>query len=229
MLPNLHVKTEIMVAAAGIATTILIAEDHALVRDGLKMLLSLQPGLAVVGETGDGAAVEALVARLNPDLLVLDLDLPGKNGVEIAAAIKADPDATLKVLVLTGNLKPEAVGRALAAGANGYVLKSENTDELLVALRSVLAGREYVSKSIAGAFRTDAANRDSVATHVTPREREILSLIARGYANNDIAELLAISVLTVRTHRQKLMEKLDLRNAAEITAYAVKHGFYDPS
>ena len=224
MLPNLHVKIDFMAGP----TTIVIAEDHALVRDGLKMLLSLEPGLEVVGETGDGAAVEALVCKLKPDLLVLDLDLPGKNGVEIAAAIKADPDTSLKVLVLTGNLKPESVGRALAAGANGYVLKNEDAEELLVAVHAVLAGREYVSKSIAGAFRADAAHKDS-ATQVTPREREILSLIARGYANNDIAALLAISVLTVRTHRQKLMEKLELRNAAEITAYAVKHGFYDPS
>ena len=214
------------------AATIVIAEDHALVRDGLKMLLSLEPGLAVVGETGDGSAVEALVRQLNPGLLVLDLDLPGKNGVEITAAIKADPDTTLKalkILILTGNLKPESVGRALAAGANGYVLKSENTEELLVAVQAVLAGREYVSRQIASAFRADESQRDATSTPVTPREQEILSLVARGYSNNDIAGLLVISVLTVRTHRQKLMEKLKLRNAAEITAYAVKHGFYDPS
>ena len=213
-------------------TTIVIAEDHALVRDGLKMLLSTEPGLEVVAETGDGAAVEALVRKLNPDLLVLDLDLPGRNGVDIAAALKADPAVSIKVLVLTGNLKPQSVERALAAGANGYVLKNEDSEELLRAVRAVLAGREYVSKSIAGAFRadrTEAGHKGGVAAQVTPREREILSLIARGYSNNDIAELLGISVLTVRTHRQKLMEKLELHNAAEITAYAVKHGFYDPS
>lgn len=211
------------------ATTIMIAEDHALVREGLKMLFSLEPGFAVVAETGDGNAVEAMVRDKAPQLLVLDLDLPGRQGVEIAAALKADATATVKVLVLTGNLKPESVGRALAAGANGYVLKSEDTDELLVAVRAVLEGREYVSKSIAAAFRADAAHKEEPAPALTPREREILSLIARGLSNNDIAELLAISVLTVRTHRQKLMEKLALRNGAEITAWAVKHGLYDPS
>lgn len=221
--------------------TIAIAEDHALVREGLKLLFSMEPGFVVVAETGDGNAVEGLMRQHSPALLVLDLDLPGKTGVEVAAALSARraadgegsaPVAGPKVLVLTGDLRPESVGRALAAGANGYVLKSEDTGELLAAVRAVLAGREYVSPRIAQAFRSGAAAGNAgrePAASLTPRERETLSLVARGFSNNDIAELLAISVLTVRTHRQKLMEKLELRNAAEITAYAVKHGIYDPS
>jgi DNA-binding NarL/FixJ family response regulator len=210
---------------------IVLAEDHTLVREGLKMLLSTEPGLEVVAETGDGRAVEALVRKVLPGLLVLDLDLPGRHGVDIATTIKSEFAATIKVLVLTGDLRPESVGRALAAGADGYVLKSEDTDELLTAVRAVLAGREYVSKSIAHAFRADAARKDAgpPPATATPREREIMSLVARGLSNNDIAGLLNISVLTVRTHRQNLMEKFELRNAAEVTAYAVKHGFYDPS
>jgi len=147
-------------------TTIVIADDHVLVREGLKMLLGAEPDLEVVADTGDGAAVEALVRRLSPTLLLLDLELPGKSGIEVAAAIKADASVACKVLVLTGNLKAETVSRALAAGADGYVVKSEDADELL-----------------------------------------------RG----------------VRTHRQRLMEKLGLRNAAEITGYAVKLGLYDPT
>ena len=206
-------------------TTIVIADDHVLVREGLKMLLSAEPDLQVVADTGDGAAVEALVRALAPTLLVLDLELPGKSGIEIAAAIKADASLACKVLVLTGNLKAETVARALAAGADGYVVKSEDAAELLSAVRTVLAGQIYVSKQIAGAF---AAGR-AAATQITPREREVLSLVARGYANHDIASLLGISVLTVRTHRQRLMEKLGLRNAAEITACAVKLGLYDPT
>lgn len=213
------------------AITIVLAEDHALVREGLKMLLSTEPGLQVVAETGNGQAVEALVRKVLPGLLVLDLDLPGRHGVDIATAIKAEFADAIKVLVLTGDLRPESVGRALAAGADGYVLKSEDTDELLLAVRIVLAGREYVSKSIAQAFRADAARKDTgpAPAAATPREREIISLIARGLSNNDIAGLLNISVLTVRTHRKNLMEKFELRNAAEVTAFAVKHGFYDPS
>ena len=208
-------------------TTIVIADDHVLVREGLKMLLSAEPDLQVVADTGNGAAVEALVRALSPSLLVLDLELPGKSGIEIAGAIKADASLSCKVLVLTGNLKAETVARALAAGADGYVVKSEDAAELLSAVRAVLAGQGYVSKQIAGAFAAGAGR--AAATQITPREREVLSLVARGDANNDIGSLLDISVLTVRTHRQRLMEKLGLRNAAEITAYAVKLGLYDPT
>lgn len=212
-------------------TTIVIADDHVLVREGLKMLLGAEPDLEVVADTGDGAAVEALVRRLSPTLLVLDLELPGKSGIEVAAAIKADASLVCKVLVLTGNLKAETVSRALAAGADGYVVKSEDADELLRGVRTVLAGQVYVSKQIAGAFATGAAADAgrAAAAQITPREKEVLSLVARGYGNADIAGLLHISVLTVRTHRQRLMEKLGLRNAAEITAYAVKFGLYDPT
>jgi len=134
--------------------------------------------------------------------------------------------------VLTGNLKAEIVSRALAAGADGYVVKSEDAEELLRGVRSVLAGHAYVSRQIAGAFAAGGgavgAGRSALA-QITPREKEVLSLVARGYGNADIAGLLDISVLTVRTHRQRLMEKLGLRNAAEITACAVKLGLYDPS
>jgi DNA-binding NarL/FixJ family response regulator len=211
-------------------TTIVIADDHVLVREGLKMLLSAEPDLQVVADTGNGAAVEALVRELAPTLLVLDLELPGKSGIDIAAAIKADASLACKVLVLTGNLKTETVARALAAGADGYVVKSEDAAELLTAVRTVLAGHGYVSKQIAGAFAAGAASGPAAAaTQITPREKEVLSLVARGYGNNDIAGLMKISVLTVRTHRQRLMEKLGLRNAAEITAYAVKLGLYDPT
>ena len=211
-------------------TTVVIADDHVLVREGLKMLLSAEGDLEVVGDTGDGAAVEALVRRLSPALLVLDLELPGKTGIEVAAAIKADAQLSCKVLVLNGNLKPETVSRALAAGADGYVVKSEDADELLAGVRAVLAGQTYVSKQIAGAFAAGGGTgAASAAAQITPREKEVLSLVARGYGNNDIAGLLDISVLTVRTHRQRLMEKLGLRNAAEITACAVKLGLFDPT
>ena len=213
-------------------TTIVIADDHVLVREGLKMLLGAEPDLEVVADTGDGAAVEALVRKLLPGLLVLDLELPGKSGIEVAAAIKADASlAACKVLVLTGNLKAETVSRALAAGADGYVVKSEDADELLRGVRAVLAGHAYVSRQIAGAFAAGGGSEGgpAAAAQITPREKQVLSLVARGYGNADIGGLLDISVLTVRTHRQRLMEKLGLRNAAEITAYAVKLGLYDPS
>jgi DNA-binding NarL/FixJ family response regulator len=208
-------------------TRILLAEDHFLVREGVKLLFSLEPDLEVVGETGDGAIVEQMVADIRPDLLLLDLHLPGCHGNEIAVRIKSRFDA-VKILVLTGSLQADAVHQALAAGADGYVIKQEDGAELLQAVRAVLAGRQYVSKSIAAAFRQERAH-DAPAEQITPREQEILCLIARGLSNEVIAETLCRSLFTVRKHRQNLMDKLGLRNAAEITAYAIKHGFYEPA
>lgn len=194
------------------------------------MLLSTQGGLEVVAETGDGRAVQQLVRDTSAQLLVLDLGLPGMHGVEVAAAVKAAFPDTLKVLVLTGDLSAASVRQALAAGADGYVHKSEDTSELLDAVNAVLAGRQYVSKRIAQVFRPEHLSAGGeAAAQATPREQEIMSLVARGLANREIAELLQISLATVRTHRQNFMEKFSLRNAAEITAYAVQHGYYNPS
>lgn len=209
-------------------TRIAIAEDHVLLREGLKMLLATQPELQVVAETGDGRLVEGIVREARPHLLVLDLGLPGKHGVEIAAAVKAAWGEALKVLVLTGDLSPASVRQALAAGADGYMHKSEDTSELLQAVAAVLAGRQYVSRRIAQVFRPEAAAPGDTQAP-TPREQEIMSLVARGLSNREIAQLLAISLGTVRTHRQNFMEKFALRNAAEITAFAVQQGYYDPN
>ncbi|MDB5874407.1 MAG: LuxR family transcriptional regulator [Ramlibacter sp.] len=212
------------------ATRIVLAEDHVLVREGLKMLLSTQPGLEVVAETGDGRAVQDLVRESGAGLLILDLGLPGLHGVDVASAVKAAFGEAVKVLVLTGDLAAASVRKALAAGADGYVHKSEDAGELLDAVVAVLAGRQYVSKRIAQEFRParrpGSAHEPGVAT---PREQEIMSLVARGLSNREIAELLEISLATVRTHRQNFMEKFALRNSAEITAYAVQQGYYDPA
>jgi DNA-binding NarL/FixJ family response regulator len=205
-------------------TRIVIAEDHVLLREGLKMLLATQPQLQVVAETGDGRLVEGIVREARPHLLMLDLGLPGRHGVEVAAAVKASSGDAVKVLVLTGDLSPNSVKQALAAGADGYMHKSEDTSELLAAVQAVLAGRQYVSRRIAEVFKPDAPQ----APAPTPREQEIMSLVARGLSNKEIAELLELSVATVRTHRQNFMEKFALRNAAEITAYAVQQGYYQP-
>ena len=210
-------------------STILLAEDHALVRQGLRTLLSLDPALTIVGETGDGAAVMGLLAALRPDLLLLDLDLPGRSGFDIVEALKRANDP-VRILVLTGSLREVSVRRALAAGADGYIPKSDDTDELLVAINAVLAGRQYVSRRIASQFaRHLQAAGLARAEPLTLRQREIVCLVASGRSNEEIAADLGISVFTVRTHRQHFMKKLHLRNAVEITAYAIQSGFYDPA
>ena len=198
-----------------------------LLREGLKMLLATQPQLQDVAETGDGSLVEGMVREAQPQLLVLDLGLPGKHGVEIAGEVKAAFGDAVRVLVLTGDLSPASVRKALAAGADGYMHKSEDTSELLDAVAAVLAGRQYVSQRIAQVFKPDAPAGHAPAP--TPREQEIMALVAKGLANKEIAEILELSVSTVRTHRQNFMEKFALRNAAEITAYAVQQGYYNPA
>jgi DNA-binding NarL/FixJ family response regulator len=162
-------------------------------------------------------------------LLLLDLDLPGRSGFDIVEALKRANDP-VRILVLTGSLRAVSVSRALAAGADGYVPKSDDTDELLVAINAVLAGRQYVSRRIASQFarHMQAAGLARVEP-LTLRQREIVCLVASGRSNEEIAADLGISVFTVRTHRQHFMKKLHLRNAVEITAYAIQSGFYDPA
>jgi DNA-binding NarL/FixJ family response regulator len=207
---------------------ILLAEDHAIVRQGLQALLSCEPAFSIVGETGDGAAVLGMVASLRPDLLILDLELPGRSGFAILEELKAAADR-LPVLVLTGSVREGSVRQALAAGADGYVPKSDDTAELLVAINAVLAGRKYVSKHIAQLFG-GAAKGAAIALGpvLTARQREIVCLVAAGCSNEQIAAKLGISLFTVRTHRQHFMRAFELHNAAEITAFAIQKGFYEP-
>lgn len=208
-------------------TRIVIAEDHVLVRDGLRLLLSIEPGLEVVAETGDGAGVLPMVQRCEPDLLLLDLGLPGRWGVDIVSEVKAACGQRVKVVVLTGDATLGTARQALAAGADGYALKSDDTGELLHAVRAVIGGEQFVSRCVAELFRAGAGSAGTPLP--TPREQEIMSLVARGLSNKEIAEVLAIGLSTVRTHRQNFMEKFALRNAAEITAYAVQQGYYKPA
>lgn len=200
--------------------SIVLAEDHTMIRDGMKLLLMTRPNWRVVGETGDGTCVSQLVRDTHADLLLLDLNLPGCRGIELAQQIKAQSPQT-SILVVTGNQSPSAVRAALAAGVDGYMLKHEDGDELLQAISLVLSGIRYVSKSLVCALEIEA---DHAAPSITAREKEILVLIASGHSSQDIAQKLQLSVLTVRKHRQNLMAKLALHNVAELTAYAIRDG-----
>jgi DNA-binding NarL/FixJ family response regulator len=200
--------------------TIVLAEDHAIIRDGLKLLIATRPAWKVVGETGDGLTVEQTVRETHADLLLLDLDLPGVHGIELTRRLKAE-FAQMKILILTGNPHPATVNAAFAAGADGYMLKHEDAGELLTAISLVLSGIAYLSVSLKDMADTSDKN---TAVPITDREKEILSLIAAGNSSQEIAGQLSLSVLTVRKHRQNLMSKLSLHNTAEVTAYAMRDG-----
>lgn len=205
---------------------VVVAEDHALVRQGIGMLLSANGDFKLVGETALGSEVEALVRQHRPDVLLLDLALGDSSGIEVARKVKRAVPST-RVLVVTGNVYPGSVTNAFAAGADGFVLKHEQGEELLDAIRAVLSGRRYVSPQVAkamGASANRSAEGSETSQTLTPREQQIVRLIAKGGSNQEIADALHISVLTARKHRQNVMIKLGLHNGAEIAAYAIKSG-----
>jgi DNA-binding NarL/FixJ family response regulator len=199
---------------------IVLAEDHAIIRDGMKLLLATRTNWSVVGEAGDGRMVGQIVRDTQADLLLLDLDLPGCPGIELAHRIKAQSPET-RILVVTGSQNPATVRAAMAAGVDGYLLKHEDGDELLHAIALVLSGIRYVSRALAYALEI---TEGGASPTITSREKEVLVLIANGHSSQDIAEKLNLSVLTVRKHRQNLMSKLSLRNVAEVTVYAIRDG-----
>lgn len=204
---------------------VVLADDHQMVREGMRLLLSLEDDIDVIGEAGDGESAVQMTIELRPDLLVLDFALPGFDGDEVLRRVRAKLPET-RILFVTGSLQRDMVRRALGCGAEGYVLKQSGSDELMTALRAVMLGVEYVSPAIATAFEPLPAA--TPAEDLTPREIQILTLIAAGERNQAIADQLFISLPTVRKHRENLMRKLDLHNAAELTAFAIKQGMISP-
>lgn len=208
---------------------IVLVEDHALLREGIRALLAPEPDLEVVGEATDGREAIRAAGELKPDLMMLDLSMPRTNGLEALEEIKRlSPDT--KVLILTAHKTEDYVFSALQSGANGYVLKESTAAELLMAVRAVLAGERYLGPAIAAQVIAgylggkDAALPKSSYADLTTREREVLKLIAEGYRNKEIAEYLCISPKTVEKHRSSLMERLNLRTVPALTAYAIDKG-----
>jgi DNA-binding NarL/FixJ family response regulator len=206
---------------------VLLADDHQMVREGMRLLLSLEDDIEVVGEAGDGTTAVRMTQELQPDILVLDFLLPDFDGAEVLRRVRAQFPET-RILFVTGSLQADTVRHALGCGAEGYVLKQSGSDELLIALRSVMQGVEYVSPAIATAFELPPDAGSTTQEELTPREIEILTHIAAGERNQEIADKLHISLPTVRKHRENLMRKLDLHNAAELTAFAIKQGMLSP-
>jgi len=208
---------------------IVIAEDHTIVREGLKALLSSHPELRVVGEAQDGREAVRYAGQLKPDLILMDLSMPRMTGMEAIREVKRISPVT-KVLVLTVHKTEEYVSASLEAGADGYVLKDATHAELVMAIQNVLAGKRYLSPAISEkVIEGYLAGRRGLKTAsawdtLTSREREILKLVAEGYKNKEIAGYLCISLKTVEKHRDNLMKKLNLHSAAALTAYAMERG-----
>jgi DNA-binding NarL/FixJ family response regulator len=205
--------------------TVLLAEDHTIVRQGVRLVLEREPDLTVVGEVDDGRHVADVCARLEPDVLLLDLGLPGLHGLEVIDAVTGRVPRT-RVLVLSMHAHAEWVLGAMARGASGYLLKGCEAPELVTAIRRIAAGERYVSADVAHHLRGDrsAPERREPYSTLTPREREVMHLMARGLSNITIAEQLHVSPRTVETHRANVMRKLDLRNQTDVVLFAVRRG-----
>ena len=208
---------------------VLLADDHTLIRAGLRMVVDAEPDLTVVGEANDGREAVALAGKLKPDVVVMDIGMPSLNGIEAARQIRAAlPDT--QVVMLSMHSDEGYVLRALKAGAKAYLLKDSAEADLARAIRAATAGKSFFSPAVGHVLLEDymrklerAGSEDSYEL-LSPREREILQLVAEGKSSKEIANLLNLSVYTVETHRAKLMQKLSLRSVPEVILYAVRKG-----
>ena len=208
---------------------IVIAEDYTILREGLRALISAHPDFEVVGEAADGQDAIRCVERFAPDLVLMDLSMPRMNGLDAIHEVRRRVPET-KVLALTVHKAEEYILAALEAGADGYVLKDADHAELMMAIATVLSGKSYLSpgiseKVIQGYLEGKKSTKPSPAREtLTPREKQVLKLIAEGFKNKEIAEYLCVSVKTVEKHRANLMQKLNLHNASALTAFALERG-----
>lgn len=209
---------------------ILIADDHGVLRAGLRALLNAEHDLQVLGEAADGQEALAVATELRPDIVLLDLSMPGMNGIEVTRQLKAALPATL-VLILTVHEDESLLQEAIRVGASGYIIKRAVESELINAIRAVSRGEMYVHPAMTRALMKDLAPRVVSNTDplkiLTRREIEVLRYIAQGHTNRQIADALCLSVRTVESHRANLMSKLNLSSRVELVHYAMEHGLLE--
>jgi two-component system response regulator NreC len=206
---------------------VMIVDDHTVLRDTLKLLLATHPEVEVVGEASDGRQAIDLAEKIKPDVILMDTAMPGLNGIEATETIHRRLPRT-KILMLSGYGYEDRVAAALRAGASGYVLKSASAEELLNAIVEVYRSNTYLSEPLANNRHV----RDTLSGHgpepnepmLSPREREVLQLVAEGYGNRGIAERLFISIKTVEAHKEHIVQKLGVRGNAELIRYAIRKG-----
>ena len=208
---------------------VLLADDHKLMRAGLRLVVDQQPDLSVVGEADDGRQAVELAKSLNPDVVVMDIGMPNLNGIEAARQIRQiRPDAA--VVMLSMHSDEGYVLRALGAGARAYLLKDSATTDLVQAIHAVVEGKSFFSPAVSKVLLQDYMRKlrrsgaEDSYDLLSPREREVLQLVAEGKSNKEIASLLNLSVYTVETHRAKIMQKLNLKGVSELILYAVRKG-----
>ena len=210
---------------------LLLAEDHALVRAGIRSLLASVSDIEVVGEAGDGREALAILERTHADVVILDITMPGMNGLEAASRIAERWPAT-RVIILSMHSNEEYVARALRAGAAGYLLKDAGTSELEAAIRAVVEGQSFlspaVSKRVVAGGNGGGAEGSTALETLTPRQREVLQLIAEGHSTKGSAAVLGLSVKTVETHRTQLMQRLGIHDVAGLVRYAMRVGLINP-
>ena len=209
--------------------SVFLADDHTVVRDGLKLLLESQPDIKVVGDAPDGRLALQQLERLRPDVAILDIAMPGLNGIEITEQLKQVAPIT-KVVILSMHSTPEHIYRALQAGARGYLLKESAGQEVVKAVRSVQGGRRYLSEEISdqvinGFIRHGKETaEESPLERLSIREREILQLVVEGKSSAQIAKILFLSTKTVETYRSRLMQKLGIGDLPGLVKFAIQHG-----
>lgn len=206
---------------------VLVADDHMIVRTGIRHVLESEPGFEVVGEAANASEAVALVAELRPDVVVLDISMPDESGLEVAARLRSSASGT-RVLILSMHSNAEYVVESVRAGAHGYILKDTAATELRNAIRAVCRGESYFSPPVASRLSAAVRGEHDIEppglNQLTGREREVLLGIARGRTNKEIAAELGISYRTVETHRESLMRKLEIRTVAELTRFALSAG-----
>lgn len=210
-------------------TRVLLADDHQLMRSGVRLMLAQEADLAIVGEAGDGREAVALAKSLKPEVVVMDIGMPNLNGIEAARQMTQE-NPQLAIVMVSMHSDESYVLRALKAGARGYLLKDSAEADLIKAVHAVAGGKSFFSPAVSKLLLDDYVRKlkrsgtEDAYDLLTPREREVLQLIAEGKSNKDIANLLDLSVYTVESHRANLMEKLNLKGLPELILYAVRKG-----
>lgn len=208
---------------------IVLADDHSMLREGLRSMLEKEPDMSVVGEAANGRDAVSEVVRLKPDVVVMDVSMPGLNGMEAARQVSEKCRGT-RIVALSMHTQERYVIEMLKAGASGYVVKMSATDELILAIRAVYRRETFLSPKVAGILvanrlgRGSAEGRGEAFALLTPREREVLQLLAEGKTAKKTAEILKLSASTVDVHRKNIFDKLDVESIAELTRYAIREG-----